>query len=74
MWEMKDVSRSYLLTRAPSWVGQFSGSVEAAVLLSRSDSKDLRDFAYLPTTFNRAFEPRICSNLRSRYLKRHLLT
>jgi len=39
------------------WVGQFSGSVEAEVLSSRPDPKDLRDFARLPTAFDHGFEP-----------------
>jgi len=32
--------------------------VEAEVLLSLPDSKDLRDFARLPTTIDHGFEPR----------------
>ena len=48
MWKMKGVSRRYLLTRTLSewrWVGQFSCSV----IPIRPDSKDIRDFARLPT-------------------------
>ena len=35
-----------------------SGSVAGEVSPIRPDSKDLRDFARLPTAFNRGFEPR----------------
>jgi len=59
--KLKGVSRNYLLTRTSSeqgWVGQFSGYVEAEVLLSRPDSKDLRDFARLPAAIDHGFEPR----------------
>jgi len=49
--------RSYLLTSEKAWVGQFSGFVEAEVLLSRPDSKDLRDLARLPTAIDHGFEP-----------------
>jgi len=41
------------------WVGQFSGFGEAEVLLvSRPDSKDLRDCARLPTAIDHGFELR----------------
>jgi len=61
MWKMKAVSRRYLLLLARTssewgWAGQLSGSVEAEELLSRPDSKDLRDFSRLPTAFDDGFE------------------
>jgi len=55
--------RGYLLTRSwsdlrPGTEYLYSGSVAGEVLPIRPDSKDLRDFATLPTAFNRGFEPR----------------
>jgi len=43
---------------------QFSGSVEAEVCYSAGqDSKNPRDFARLPTAFNREFQPRSINEL-----------
>jgi len=39
------------------WVGQLSGSVGGEVLPIQPDSKDLGDFARLPSAFNHGFEP-----------------
>ena len=61
-------------------IGQLSDSVEGELLPNRPDSKDLRDFARLPTAFNRGFEPRTSNRvytpslatLTARPLIRHL--
>jgi len=68
MWKMKGVSRRSLLLLARTsseggWAGQSSGSVEAEMLLSRPDSKDLRDFMRLPTAIDHGFEPRISNRV-----------
>jgi len=46
--------------------------MEAEVLLSRPDSKDLRDFAKLTTAFDRGFERRSSSNLYKSKLKKKI--
>jgi len=57
------------LSRSPGWgvsrfsaselglVGQLRGSMEGEVIPIRPGSKDLRDFARLPTALNHGYEP-----------------